>query len=156
MPAPAARRRSGGPSQRQLRAGELVRHALVEILRSETFTDPALAEAVVTISEVRISPDLKHALCFVEPLGGREAPAVIAALNRASRFLRLRLGPVIEMKFTPDLKFVHDDSFDTAEHIARLLADPRVRHDLAAPATTASDVPGEGAPDQGDPEGEAS
>jgi ribosome-binding factor A len=148
MPAPAARRRPGGPSQRQLRAGELVRHALVEILRSETFTDPALAEAVVTISEVRISPDLKHALCFVEPLGGREAPAVIAALNRASRFLRLRLGPAIEMKFTPDLKFVHDDSFDTAEHIARLLADPRVRHDLETPAGAAP--PGEGAPGEGE------
>ncbi len=153
MPAPAARRRSGGPSQRQLRAGELVRHALVEILRSETFTDPALAEAVVTISEVRISPDLKHALCFVEPLGGKEAPAVITALNRASRFLRLRLGPAIEMKFTPDLKFVHDNSFDTAEHIARLLADPRVRQDLAAPAsaTTPASVPG-----QDEPEDEAS
>ena len=134
MPPPAPRRRPSGPSQRQLRAGELVRHALVEILRSESFTDPTLADAVVTISEVRISPDLKQALCFVEPLGGKESVAVIAALNRASKFLRLRLGPAIEMKFTPSLKFVHDDSFDTAEHIARLLADPRVRHDLKPPA----------------------
>ncbi len=134
MPPPARPRRPGGPSQRQLRAGELVRHALVEILRSESFTDPALADAVVTISEVRVSPDLKQALCFVEPLGGKESVAVIAALNRASKFLRLRLGPAIEMKFTPSLKFVHDDSFDTAQHIARLLADPRVRHDLEAPA----------------------
>jgi ribosome-binding factor A len=147
MPAPAPRRRPAGPSQRQLRAGELVRHALVEILRSETFTDPALAGAVVTISEVRMSPDLKHALCFVEPLGGREAPTVITALNRASRFLRLRLGPAIEMRFTPDLKFVHDDSFDTAQHIARLLADPRVRHDLAAPPADAA--PDEGSADDG-------
>jgi len=115
-----------------LRAGELVRHALVEILRHESFADPALTDAVVTISEVRMSPDLKHALCFVEPLGGKEATTVIAALNRASRFLRLRLGPAIEMKNTPALKFVHDDSFDAADHINRLLADPRVRRDLDA------------------------
>ena len=141
MPSPTPRRRPpAGPSQRQLRAGELVRHALVEILRSETFTDPALADVAVTISEVRISPDLKHALCFVEPLGGKEATAVIVALNRASRFLRLRLGPAIEMRFTPSLKFVHDDSFDTADHIKRLLDDPRVRRDLDAASD--SDDPG--------------
>jgi ribosome-binding factor A len=136
MPASQSRGRRphAGPSQRQLRAGELVRHALVEILRHESFTDPALADVAITLSEVRVSPDLKHALCFVEPLGGREAPAVIEALNRASRFVRLRLGPAIEMKYTPTLKFVHDDSFDAAEHIARLLDDPRVRRDLDAPA----------------------
>jgi ribosome-binding factor A len=124
------RRPSAGPTQRQLRAGELVRHALVDILRHESFADPALAGAVVTISEVRVSPDLKHALCFVEPLGGKEATAVIAALNRVSRFLRGRLGASIEMKFTPELKFVHDESFDAADHIGRLLDDPRVRRDV--------------------------
>ena len=126
------RRPPAGPSQRQLRAGELVRHALVDILRHESFADPALAGVPVTISEVRLSPDLRHALCFVEPLGGKEAPAVIEALNRASRLVRLRLGPAIEMKHTPDLKFSHDDSFDAAEHISRLLDDPRVRRDLEA------------------------
>jgi ribosome-binding factor A len=124
------RRPHASPSQRQLRAGELVRHALVEILRTESFTDPVLSGISVTLSEVRVSPDLKHALCFVEPLGGKQAPAVIEALNRASRFLRLRLGPAIEMRFTPALKFVHDDSFDAAEQINRLLDDPRVRRDL--------------------------
>jgi ribosome-binding factor A len=144
MPAPSSRGRRppAGPTQRQLRAGELVRHALVEILRAETFTDPALQDALVTISEVRVSPDLKHALCFVEPLGGKEAPTVIEALNRASRFLRGRLGPAIEMKFTPDLKFVHDDSFDTAEYISRLLDDPRVRRDVEASAEDDPDGPG--------------
>ena len=96
-----------------------------------------------------MSPDLKHALCFVEPLGGKEATAVIVALNRASRFLRLRLGPAIEMRFTPSLKFVHDDSFDTAEHINRLLADPRVRRDLDA-AGKAQDYNAPGPGDQGD------
>ncbi len=110
-----------------------MRHALVDILRSETFTDPVLTDVPVTLSEVRVSPDLKQALCFVEPLGGKEAVAVIAALNRATRFLRLRLGAAIDMKFTPSLKFVHDDSFDTAEQISRLLENPRVRRDLLGP-----------------------
>ena len=117
-------------SQRQLRAGELVRHALVEILREEELQDSALAGVSITITEVRVSPDLKHALCFVEPLGGEDAPEVIAALNRVSRFLRGRLGHAIEMRFTPALKFVHDNSFDEAEKMNRLLADPRVRRDV--------------------------
>ena len=121
-----------GPSQRQLRAGELVRHALVEIVRTETFVDPVLADTSITIGEVRVSPDLKHAMCFVEPLGGVRADAVIEALNRAAKFLRGRLGHSIEMKFTPALKFVHDDSFDTATHINRLLEDPRVKRDIEA------------------------
>jgi ribosome-binding factor A len=134
MPRPprSGRRIAAGPSQRQLRAGELVRHALVDILREEDFADPALAEVSITLSEVRVSPDLKHALCFVEPLGGAQAAEVIAGLNRASRFLRGKLGHAIEMKFTPALKFVHDDSFDAATHMNRLLADPRVRRDIEA------------------------
>ena len=120
-------------SQRQLRAGELVRHALVEILRVEAFADPALTDVSVTISQVRVSPDLKHAICFVEPLGGGHAPEVVAALNKASKFLRGRLGQIIEMRFTPDLKFLHDESFETAKAMDRLLADPRVRRDLESP-----------------------
>jgi len=125
------RRRSGeGPSQRQLRAGELVRHALVEVLREEDLSDPALAGVSVTLSEVRMSPDLKHALCFVEPLGGGHAAEVTAALNRSARFLRGCLGRRIELRFTPELKFVHDESFGAAEHIERLLQDPRVAKDL--------------------------
>ena len=117
-------------SQRQLRAGELVRHALVEILREENLQDPALAGVSVTITEVRVSPDLKHALCFVEPLGGEHAPEVIEALNRVSKFLRGRLGHAIELRFTPSLKFVQDQSFDTADYMNRLLSDPRVRRDV--------------------------
>jgi len=134
MPPISSRKKRGpsGPSQRQLRAGELVRHALVEIIRTETFVDPVLADTSITIGEVRVSPDLKQALCFVEPLGGVRADAVIEALNRASKFLRLRLGQSIEMKFTPALKFVHDDSFDTATHINKLLEDPKVKRDLEA------------------------
>jgi len=109
-----------------------VRHALVEILRAEDFADPALADVSVTISQVRVSPDLKHAICFVEPLGGTNAPGVVAGLNRASKLLRGKLGHAIEMKFTPTLKFVRDDSFDTAASMNRLLDDPRVRRDIEA------------------------
>lgn len=123
-----------GPSQRQLRAGELIRHALVEVLREEELQDPALQGVSITVSEVRMSPDLKHAVCFVEPLGagvtGQETAEIIKALNRVSKFLRGRLGKHIEMKFTPDLKFIHDESFDTAGHMDRLFLDPRVQQDI--------------------------
>jgi ribosome-binding factor A len=123
-----ARRPAAGPSQRQLRAGELVRHALVEILREEDIE--GLDGASVTVSEVRMSPDLRHAVCFVEPLGGEHHAEVVAALNKATRFLRGRLGHAIEMRFTPDLKFIHDDSFDAANAMDRLLDDPRIRADV--------------------------
>jgi ribosome-binding factor A len=127
----ATARLGAAPTQRQLRAGELVRHALVEILREEAFADPVLAEVSVTLTEVRMSPDLRHALCFIVPLGGEQAPEVVAGLNRASRFLRGQLGRAVELKFTPDLKFVRDDSFDEAERMNRLFDDPKIRRDLA-------------------------
>ena len=127
-----------GPSQRQLRAGELIRHALVDILREEEIHDEALAGVSITVTEVRLSPDLKHATCFVEPLGAgvEAAPTtgheseIIKALNAHARFLRGRLGPKLDMKFTPDLRFRHDESFDAAERMNRLLDDPKVRADL--------------------------
>jgi ribosome-binding factor A len=119
-----------GPTQRQLRAGELVRHALVEILRDEELQDAALAGVSVTLTEVRMSPDLKHAICFVEPLGGAKAEAVTAGLNRVARFLRGRLGRAIDLRFTPELRFVRDESFDESDRIGRLLSDPRIRRDL--------------------------
>lgn len=119
-----------GPSQRQLRAGELVRHALVEILREEDLNDAALAGTSVTVTQVRVSPDLKHAMVFVEPLGGDHADAVVSGLNRHARFLRGRLGHAIDMRFTPQLKFIHDESFDVASKMARLFDDPKVRADL--------------------------
>jgi ribosome-binding factor A len=129
-PTPTRREPPKGPSQRQLRAGELIRHALVDILREEDINDPDLSGVSVTVSEVRMSPDLRHAVCFVEPLGGEHAPEVIAALNRHAKFLRGRLGRSIELKFTPDLKFLHDESFDEATRMSRLFDDPRVRRDL--------------------------
>lgn len=124
--------REQGPSQRQLRAGELIRHALVDILREEDFHDAELANAHVTVTEVRMSPDLKHAVCFVEPLGGVHSAQVVEALNRHAKFMRGRLGRGIEMKFTPDLKFVHDPSFDEAQRMASLFNRPEVRRDLEA------------------------
>jgi len=119
-----------GPTQRQLRAGELVRHALVEILREEDITDAALEGVSVTVTEVRVSPDLRHAIVFVEPLGGVHAPEVVGGLNRHSKFIRGKLGRSIDMRFTPELKFLHDESFDEAARMNRLFDDPRVRRDL--------------------------
>ena len=127
-----------GPSQRQLRAGELIRHALVEVLREEEIHDEALAGVSITVTEVRLSPDLKHATCFVEPLGAgvEAAPTaghvdeIVKALNVHAKFLRGVLGKHIDMKFTPDLRFRHDESFDAAGRIDRLFDDPRVRADL--------------------------
>lgn len=129
---------NAGPTQRQLRAGELVRHALVEILREEEIHDEALKDVSITVTEVRLSPDLKHATCFVEPLGAgvETAPTagleseIIKALNSHAKFLRGQLGRHLDMKFTPDLRFRHDESFDAASRIDRLFDDPKVRADL--------------------------
>lgn len=136
-----------GPSQRQLRAGELIRHALVEVMREEELQDEVMVGVSVTVTEVRLSPDLRHAQVFVEPLGGSQAvgedkaDAIVAALNRHARFLRGRLGQGIETKFTPDLKFQRDVSFDEAARMARLFDHPRIREDLAKPDVDGDDGP---------------
>jgi ribosome-binding factor A len=113
-----------------LRAGELIRHALVEIMREEDIPDSALDGVSVTVTEVRMSPDLRHATIFVEPLGGVHADEVTAGLNRHAKFLRGRLGRNIDLKFTPDLKFLHDESFNEAARMSLLFEDPRVSQDL--------------------------
>jgi ribosome-binding factor A len=118
-----------GPSQRQLRAGELVRHALVEIFREHEINDPALVGVSVTVAE-GMGPDLRHANVFVEPLGGQNAGEVVKALNKHSKFVRGHLGRMIDMRFTPDLHFRHDDTFAEAERIAKLFDDPKVQQDL--------------------------
>jgi ribosome-binding factor A len=89
-----------------------------------------MANAHVTITEVRLSPDLRHAICFAESLGGAHADTVIDGLNRHAKYLRGKLGRSIEMKFTPDLKFVHDESFAEAERMATIFNKPEVRRDL--------------------------
>lgn len=123
-----------GPSQRQLRAGELIRHALVDIFSREDMRDPALSGVSLTISEVRPSPDLKQATVFCAPLGasvdGLPHDDVMAALNRAAPHIRHLLGARIDMKFTPALIFREDASFDEARRIDELLAGDKVRRDL--------------------------
>lgn len=119
------------PSQRQLRAGELIRHKLTEIFAREEFNDPALYGKSITITEVRISPDLKNATAFAAPLGGDDMKETVEALNRAAGFVRGRLSREIDMRHTPNIRFVADDSYDEARRIEELLASERVRRDLA-------------------------
>ncbi|MEL7487338.1 MAG: 30S ribosome-binding factor RbfA [Pseudomonadota bacterium] len=127
-----------GPSQRQLRAGELIRHALVDIFQREDWREPALDGVSITVSEVRASPDLKNATVFCAPLGAsvsdapRESGAFITALNRLAPQIRHLLGQKIEMKFTPALSFQNDASFAEASRIDALLASPAVQRDLPA------------------------
>lgn len=111
-----------GPSQRQLRAGELVRHALTDILAREEFDDPDLRGRSITISEVRVSPDLKHATAFCAPLGGEEMDSVVSGLNRASKFIRGRLAKEVELRSTPTIRFLPDDSFAEGQRMDKLLA----------------------------------
>lgn len=121
---------AGAPSQRQLRAGELVRHALVEIFARGELRDPDLQGGSITLGEVRASPDLKHMTAFVAPLGSGDARLVAAALNRSAGFLRGRLGRAVDLRFTPELHFQPDLSYEEAQHIDDLLRSPEVARDL--------------------------
>jgi ribosome-binding factor A len=131
-----------GPSQRQLRVGEMLRHALSCILRNTDIRDPDLTGVSVTVTQVKPSPDMRHATVFVEPLGGRNATAVLAALNRHRGFLRGELGQTIELKFTPELRFVEDTSFAEAERIANILHSEKVARDLKATDEPSKDEDG--------------
>ncbi len=124
---------SSGPSQRQLRVGELVRHALAEILARGEIQDDALSGNVVTVPEVRMSPDLKLATCYVMPLGGKDEKPVIAALDRHKRHIRTELAHRINLRYAPDLRFRRDETFDEAGRIERLLQSEKVQADLAKP-----------------------
>jgi ribosome-binding factor A len=119
-----------GPSQRQLRAAELVRHALVEILAREDLRDPALRGVSITIGEVRASPDLQHMTAFVSSLGPGDPQNIADGLTRSAAFLRGRLAKSVDLRFTPQLHFQPDISFDEARHIDELLASPDVARDL--------------------------
>jgi ribosome-binding factor A len=129
------------PSQRQLRAGELIRHALMDILAREEFDDPDLHGKSITVTEVRCSPDLKNATAFCAPRGGEGMTKTIDALNRAAGFLRGRLSKEIDMRYTPMLRFIADDSYDEARRIDELLATPRVRRDLQSPEGSPGKAP---------------
>ena len=160
--------RSGATSQRQLRAGELVRHALAEIFREEEVSDPVLHGVSVTVSEVRMSPDFRHAVCFVEPLGagvtgaegapGPSTDEIVAALNRATGFYRGRLARAIDLRSIPELKFVRDVSYDEAQRMNALFARPSVQRDLHVSDRRLSDVVGDedlNAPPRDNPEDKA-
>lgn len=128
-------RAAKGPSQRQLRAGELLRRALAEIVARGTIQDPDLVDVSFTVTEVRISPDLRHATCFVAPLGGgryggADSVKLVEALRRVSGYLRGQLAREISFKFMPELAFQPDLSFDKAEEVERLLHSPQVARDL--------------------------
>jgi ribosome-binding factor A len=119
-----------GPSQRALRAGELVRHALAEILSRGEVHDPVLEGHLITVPEVRMSPDLRQATIYVMPLGGRDEKDVLAALERNKKFLRGEIARRINLKFAPDIRFRIDERFDEAERIEKLLRTPAVQRDL--------------------------
>ncbi|HEV7253244.1 MAG TPA: 30S ribosome-binding factor RbfA [Mesorhizobium sp.] len=122
---------SAGPSQRQLRVGEQVRHALSELLQRGEVPDDALGRAIVSVSEVRMSPDLKIATAFVSPLGVKNEAAVVEALNRHARFIRGRLSPALrQMRSMPEFRFRLDTSYDNFSRIDALLHSPEVRRDL--------------------------
>lgn len=121
---------AAGPSQRALRVGELIRHKLAEMLTRAEIHDDVIAEHVITISEVRMSPDLKLATAYVMPLGGSDITPVITALNRHKRFIRGEIAGALDLKFAPDIRFREDESFEEASRIDRLLDSPRVRADV--------------------------
>ena len=123
--------RPSGPSQRQLRVGELIRRALAEILMRGEHHEPGLEGISVTVGEVRCSPDLKVATVFVLPLGGQNAEEMLAALDHAKGELRGRVARAVRLKYAPELRFRLDETFDRMEETRRLLADERVRRDLA-------------------------
>jgi ribosome-binding factor A len=119
-----------GPSQRQLRVGEVIRHALAELLARGEIHDDVLASHVVTVPEVRMSPDLRLATVYVMPLGGVDVEPVLGALERHARFIRGRVAHAVNLKFAPDVRFRADESFGEAERIDELLRSDKVRRDV--------------------------
>jgi ribosome-binding factor A len=132
-------RRNQEPSQRQLRVGEELRHALARILQRGELRDPALQDVTVTVTEVRLSPDLKNATAYVMPLGGRHRDEVLAGLTRSAGYLRCQIARDVPLRFTPGLAFTLDTSFDHAHRINELLHRPEVERDLALPDKPSDD-----------------
>ena len=136
MPRKKSHRDSGTPggSQRQLRVGELVRHALAELLTRGEVHDPVIEGHLITVPEVRMSPDLRLATVYIMPLAGRNTDEVVAAFERNKKFLRGAVARRVNLKFAPDVRFRVDERFDEAERIEKLLRTPAVQRDLAAPS----------------------
>ena len=125
------REHSGGTSQRQLRVGELIRHALAEMLSRGEIHDPVIEAHMITVPEVAMTADLRLATVYVMPLGGRDAKPVLEALERNRKFLRGEIAHRVNLKFAPDIRFRFDERFDEAERIEKLLRTPAVQKDLA-------------------------
>jgi len=122
-----------GPSQRQLRVGELIRHALAEMLVRGEIHDDVLAAHVVTIPEVRLSPDLRLATVYVTTLGGEDLTPVLAALEKNRKYIRSEVAHAVNLKFAPDVRFLADETFDEARRIEEILRSPKVAQDLKKP-----------------------
>jgi len=148
---PKAHQQAGEPSHRTLRVAELVRHTVSDLLTRGVINDPVLAGQVVTVPRVRMSPDLKLATVFVMPLGGKDVPGVVAALDRNKKFLRTEIARGVNLKFAPEVRFKADESFDAGAKIDALFERPDVKRDLASSSRT-SHTPGG---DQDEAEGEA-
>lgn len=118
------------PSQRMLRIGELIRHKLSELLSRGEIHDDVLASHVITIPEVRLSPDLKLATVYVMPLGGSDVKPVIQALARNKKYIRSEVANALNLRYAPDLRFREDETFEEATRIDRLLDSERVRRDV--------------------------
>jgi ribosome-binding factor A len=118
------------PTQRQLRIGELVRHKLAEMLSRGEIHDDIIASHVITVPEVRLSPDLKLATAYVVTLGGDDTAVVIEALNRNKKYIRAQIAQAVNLKFAPDIRFLRDETFEEASRIDQLLASSRVRQDI--------------------------
>ena len=130
MPRHHRRDQTTGLSQRALRVGELVRHALADVLTRGQVRDPVIESHTITVPEVRMSADLRLATVYVMPLGGKDGEEVVSALDRNKRFLRGEIAHRVNLKFAPDLRFRIDDRFDEAERIEKLLQSPEVKRDL--------------------------
>ncbi|MGZ3410834.1 MAG: 30S ribosome-binding factor RbfA [Rhizomicrobium sp.] len=130
MPRHQQRGSTKGPSQRALRAGEVIRHAIAELLSRGDVHDPVLQGHLITVPEVRMSPDLRLATIYVMPLGGKDVEAVLEALERHKKFLRGEIAHRVNLKFAPEIRFRKDERFEEAERIGKILATPQVQRDL--------------------------
>src|SRR5271169_4355513 len=130
MPRHHDRDQTAGGSQRQLRVGELIRHELADMLTRGEIHDPVIEGHMITVPEVRMSPDLRLATIYVMPLGGRDADAVIEAFERNMRYVRGEIARRVNLKFAPEIRFRVDERFDEAERIEKLLRTPAVQRDL--------------------------
>jgi len=120
----------GGGSQRQLRVGELVRHAIAEMLTRGDVHDPVIEGHLITVPEVRMTPNLRLATIYIMPLAGRDADEVVAAFERNKKYFRGEIAHRVNLKFAPDIRFRVDERFGEAERIDKLLRSPQVKRDL--------------------------